>query len=552
MIPIFNLRGYTAPDPLDRTPRLMRFVLSWIVSGVVAIVFLWAVTDIGSSLGIGSGPFPTYHFQFPWLFWVGGGLFTFVMGSLLVALRKSSSALFYLIIVATCVPADLFLQAQRRDEGRQALWTYLPGSFLDTVPVPWKFLVAWSFDGIIQGAIVLWLTRILASALYPAGKAKAEPTAAQEEALFPVAWTNEKVDKPRRDAGYWLLRLLGLGYLFYMLFCLLGILGSSPYPEQARMLIEQTYENPALAINTFSKISLMVVLAFIGAYNKDVRWHATLCLLVGHLASTAASLGFYFYAPPGSKYLDFLLASAIVDGVMVLIFVGILVAYRDKARLFSAEKEFPDFFSLPGMLNNVLLYAIGVAMALMVPLVIYLRTQADGASGLGAVYGYPDPQVGNTITKFTTMSLLAFLMARREKLRNYLFGALLLGLAVTFAGSVIWSIAGPLTGTGIQTRAGGQARVDYYFAAAAAVNGLAIALLIGFRKMHYNIDYVINSLNPSSARNVIALHDSLYGGGPESNAAALRRIDAHVAGVRGRRRGLLNFPFWVQIGRAHV
>src|SRR5205085_12284835 len=54
-----------------------------------------------------------------------------------------------------------------------------------------------------------------------------------------------------------------------------------------------------------------------------------------------------------------------------------------------------------------------------------------------------------------------------------------------------------------------------------------------------------NALNPSSARNVLALDGAIYDGDSETSAVVLQRIDAHVAGIRGRKRGLLNFPFWI-------
>jgi hypothetical protein len=41
MIPIFNFRGYTAVDPLDRAPASMRLALTWSVSAAVALIFLY-------------------------------------------------------------------------------------------------------------------------------------------------------------------------------------------------------------------------------------------------------------------------------------------------------------------------------------------------------------------------------------------------------------------------------------------------------------------------------------------------------------------------------
>jgi hypothetical protein len=550
MIPPFNLPGYTAADPLDRALVLVRLALTMGVSGIVASLFLY----------VGSELYRTYTFQKPWIYWIGVAIYTFVVGGLLVPLRKSSSLLFYLMIVVVCVSMDIWLQTHFRDNGREAWWTYQPGNFLSPIPVPFKFLVAWSFDAIIQGPLVLWFTRLLANLIYPASKAKPEPTFAQQKALFPSAWTNEEIEKPKRDVAFWVLRLLGLGYLAYLLFCLVGILGASVWPEQAQQLINMTYVNPALAINTFSKISLMALLAFIGAYNRNVRWHATLGLFVGHLASTIASLGLYFYEnPPDPLYHKFLITSAGVDGAMILIFGLILIKYRKSAQQFAAEKEFPDFFSLPDMLNRILFYGLGAALALMISGLILLRVRpgiADSLSkisailgaicnDIGNVYGYPDPQLGNTITLLTTMSLLAFLMARRIKLRNYLLGVLLVSFAITFIGKGIWSIAGPILGIGIKTRGGGLIFVDWYFALAAALDAIAISLIIGLRKMYYDIDFLITSLNPSSARNVVALSEALYNTSAEDSTIVLQKIDQHIAGLRGRKRGLLNFPFWI-------
>ena len=44
------------------------------------------------------------------------------------------------------------------------------------ISVPLRFVVAWSIPGIIQGPLVLWLTRLLAAAIYPASKAPPQPT----------------------------------------------------------------------------------------------------------------------------------------------------------------------------------------------------------------------------------------------------------------------------------------------------------------------------------------------------------------------------------------
>lgn len=531
MVPLFNLRGYTAVDPLDRAPAAMRFVLAIAVSGVLAFAFLYTQSD-----RLHVTTFPNQR-----VMWIGIAIYAFVMAPLLVVLRKSSSLLFYLMVVGVCVPVDIFRQAHHPD----AWWVYQPGTFLSPIPIPLKFLVAWSFDGIIQGPLALWLTRLLSALLYPASKSKAVPTSEQEEALFPTEWTNEVVARPARDVGFWLLRLLGFGYLLYMVFCAIGALGASPWPAQAQQLIVMTYANPALGINTFSKISLMVLLAFVGAYNRNVRWYCVLGLITGHSASTIASLSFYFLAPT-TDYHSFLLTSAIVDGVMVLMFAWMLFRYRQEARQFAPEKQFVDYVSLPDELSRIFFYALSAAMALSLAGAVLLRVFGDGASGLDAVYGYPDPQLCNTITRFSTMSLLAFLLAKREKLRDYLTSVLIAGFTITLAGSSVFLLLGTLTDrTRIYTRDGGITHVDWYFVFQIAADALIVGLLIGLRKMFYNVEYVINALNPSSAQNVAALHQAIYGGGAVEDSAVLGKIDRHVAGISGSKRGLLNFPFWI-------
>ncbi len=531
MVPIFNLRGYTAADPLDRAPSAMRFVLAIAVSGVLAFAFLYA-----QSAGLRVTTFPN-----PSVMWIGIAIYAFVMAPLLVILRKSSSLLFYLMIVSVCVPADIFRQVHFPD----SWWIYQPGSFLSPIPIPLKFLVAWSFDGMIQGPLALWLTRLLASAMYSSSKSAPVPTTAQEEALFPIEWTNEDVADPSRDIGYWLLRLLGFGYLLYMVFCALGALGAPVWPAQAQQLIVMTYANPALGINTFSKISLMVLLAFVGAYNRNVRWHCVLGLIAGHSASTAASLSFYFFAPT-TDYHSFLLTSAIVDGVMVLIFAYLLVRYRKEAAQFAPRKEYVDFISLPDELSRIFFYALSAVMVLSLIGAVLLRVIGSGASGLSAIYGYPDPQLCNTITRFSTLSVLAFLLAKREKLRDHLTSMLIAGFVVTLIGGCVFLLLGTLTDhTRIVVRGGGVTHVDWYFAFQIAADALIVGLLIGLRKMSYEVDYVVNALNPSSAQNVVALHQALYGGGVVEDSAVLGKIDRHVAGISGSKRGLLNFPFWI-------
>ena len=168
-----------------------------------------------------------------------------------------------------------------------------------------------------------------------------------------------------------------------------------------------------------------MVLATLGADNVQLRWHCSLILLVGHLVSTAASLFFYYCTPrvPGN---DFLLTSAIVDGVISALLVWVMILLSRRVPGVSARpKEFSEFYSLPQRLTTIFYYAFGTIVGLIVPGVLFLRFYFDGSSGWGAVYGYPDPQVCNTLTKYSSLSFLSFVVARREALRENLYKAIL-------------------------------------------------------------------------------------------------------------------------------
>src|SRR5207249_3951005 len=262
------------------------------------------------------------------------------------------------------------------------------------------------------------------------------------------------------------------------------------------------YANPALTINTFIKLTIIFVLATLGAHNVKLRWHCSLILLVGHLVSTAASLFFYFCTPrvPGNS---FLLTSAIVDGVISALLVWVMIRYRRNSHEFARPKEFSEFYSLPQRATTIFYFAFGTIVGLIVPGVLFLRLHFDGSSGWGAVYGYPDPQVCNTLTKYSTLSFLSFVVARREALRENLYKAILWPYTISVVASALWLlIGGMFFNVALQTRAGGLAHVDWYYMVNVAIDGCVVLLFLGLRKMVYDVDYSISAMSPSSVQNV--------------------------------------------------
>ena len=162
------------------------------------------------------------------------------------------------------------------------------------------------------------------------------------------------------------------------------------------------------------------------------------------------------------------------------------------------------------------------------------------------MYGYPDPQVCNTLTKYSTLSFLSFVVARREALREKLYKAILWPYTISVVASALWLLIGGMFFTvALKTWTGGLAHVDWYYMVNVAIDGCVVLLFLGLRKMVYDVDYSISAMSPSSVQNVAALDDAFYGGDPEDHSATAQIVDKHVGGIRGRKRGLLNVPYWV-------
>ena len=542
MITLFNVRGYTGDDPLDRVPAWFRYGFSAVTTFGVCAAYLTVVFDV---LDIA-----TLHPD--WLRWVEYTIAALFFSPVVVALRKASSFVPMALLLASAIPIDIALEAQVRMKGGTAPWVYNSTGLLGPLHPLLQIVVAWVGDAVMMAPVCLFVSRLLVAPLakaFFANFARPAPTAAQQAEAFPKN-LEEDVAKPRRDMSFYVLRIVGLLYLGYLLFAAVGLLGTAPWPTEARDVLLQTYANPALTVNTIIKISIMVNLAFIGAYNPSLRFHTSLVLLVGHLISTVASLGFYLFVE-GASHKQFLLTSAAFDGLMGVFFIWNMVRHRDLAGRFAKLREFPEYFSLPQRLTILFYRFFAVACAAIVVGVVAFRFLADGSAGWGAIYGFPDPQVCNTLTKYGTLGFLAWLIADREELREDLLAVILYGYAISVVTSLACLLGGGwLWDASVQTRTGGVTSVDWYFALNIGMDGLVVGTVMFLRKMFYDVDYGIATLGPSTAHNVMSLHEALYRGDAEhpvdaeDHAAAARSVDRHVAGVRGRKRGLLNAPFW--------
>lgn len=371
-----------------------------------------------------------------------------------------------------------------------------------------------------------------------------KPTAEQYNALFRKEWTDERIDKPAHDWSFYFLRILGLAYITYFLIAIVGAFGQNIFPGKLGTLIQMMYANVPLAINSYGKLSIMALLAMIGAYNRELRFHTSILLLVGHLTSTVATFSLYLVDAPTTPYRAFLSTSAIVDLLLSVGLTIIIFQFKGEATRYKIQKEFPEFYSLANRLTVMTFQAIGILFLAAIPMMLLFRFLANGENGFGAVYGFPDPVLCNSLAKNLTLGFLCLMVARREELRNMLYPVLLTACTVSMLSSIAWLLFGSLSHPiVILTRNGTAATADWYFMLNVAVDSLLLSTLLGVRRMFYNVEYSITCLNPASARNVVSLHEALHDTSVEDHGAILQRIDRHAANVRGRKRGLLNFPF---------
>jgi hypothetical protein len=302
------------------------------------------------------------------------------------------------------VPFDFFIQAQYRDVGKIALWTYPAEGLLGGLPPIVQFFAVFGGDALMVAIPMLWISRVIANiwkSLTAEAKAKI-PTESQREALF-ARWSEKVGAFAKRDASFYILRGVGLAYFVYLGIALIGAMGSTPYPEPLRNIVKMTYENAAISINTYMKIVLMAMLAMIGAYNKELRFHTSAVLLVGHAVSIIASFAFYLADPVGTPYRDFLLTSAIFDTLLAIGFIYVMIVNRTEKKRYEVQKDFPEFYSIGNRLTVNFFYGFGIFSAAICGVVIAIRLFADPSQGWGALYGFPDPQICNTLTKFSAL-----------------------------------------------------------------------------------------------------------------------------------------------------
>lgn len=554
MISIVNFRGYRGEDPLDHISTKNMFVVQMLVTAVATIIKMHYTAEVWRIVDI----------PWTWVKVLEVVSYAGIIAPTVVMLRKSSSIIHYLVYLIPLYLLDLYLEANFRSRGIETLWQYPDHSLtagLKNFP-PLLFFVTLSFDAILIGPICLWLSRLIAT-LLPKVETNDSSHAERLAEKMPAAWREESPVKPVRDAGYWILRILGLAYGLYLALLAIGSLGVSSWvagsnPSLVEKILDgvahlfaMTYANPIYGVSTFSKIGLMLILAFIGAYNVGLRWHATRILCLGHAISVAGALLFYFESAHAEFIQSFLLTSAILDGAMVAAFIWIMVKSKS-ARLESAdETEIPELFSVPAILFRRVLYGVAAVSGLYILGILAVRIGGI-SSDMRLYFGSPDPTLVNTITMHGAIMLMALGVAQREKLREYFVPVIAFGYGLTIIASVVWLAGSPVRVNVDANLVNANCDKPYWFlsmtgelvANLTVVGGLFVALL-AVRKLFYSVDHNITAFNPSSARSVMAIYGAVCETNADIRGEVLQAVDKYASAIRGRKRGILNFPFWL-------
>lgn len=529
------------PDGLDELSPKMRMLLSITVSGMLGYLLEYVGIEV----------FHAFKNANPNTIYIATALWAFALGPVLVLLRKAA------LWVPMAIVGALFAFAVLFNHYHFIIWEYANGAFVDTgklwAPRIWEFrdgqlfglrppfliaLVAGALETVIVPAS-LWTQKLLTLKLRKTAGTPLEDIARLfEKSLAPLAEM-----KPKRDFGFYFFRFIFLAYGVYFLYQILALLVNARDLPAVNMF----FINPPETVNTFMKIVLMLSLATVGAFNVGVRREASILLALGHALSVGASLWLYLAYPPNPLFPGdhpFLLASVAGDGVLILVLL--YFAYESRPPKDNFEKlEDVELRSPASTLMRTFFLVFGIVFTIFTAAIVYFRAFGSPEAGLGAVFGGPDPLVSNSLTKYGTFAILGYFLCARPGLRKFFVPTFISAFSVSLLATFVYGLKGT---TVVMSRLGTTVELPWFMVQHLIVDGGCLMLLLALRRLQYQVDFQITSLRPASAECVMALHRSFHATAqkPETSAReVLRRIDEQIVDLRGRRRGLLGFPFWL-------
>src|SRR5450432_1936983 len=210
MIAFFNFRGYTQPDPLDKSAGAGKFLLLIAINLILSVALLYAITTTGIAHFNG---FTVFGHSFSPLVSMGLETFTncLIFSPLIILSRQCSSLIPFLIVFLPYFLLDLFIDAHYRCAGCDdslALWTYGDPSIISSIqPSVLKFTVTMTVDAIVFGILALFLARAAAALVYRKKPYTPGPTKEQYAGFFRKEWSDEEILRPKRDFAFYILRI---------------------------------------------------------------------------------------------------------------------------------------------------------------------------------------------------------------------------------------------------------------------------------------------------------------------------------------------------------
>ncbi|MCZ6701985.1 MAG: hypothetical protein O6940_02970, partial [Ignavibacteria bacterium] len=187
----FNLKGYTALDPLDKASTGIRYTFLIAVNFLLSVILIYLITKYNIVLFNG---FTMFGFFFPPIVTMTIEVIinTFIYSAIIILLRKSSSVIIYLVVFLPYYLLDLYLESYVRDVSQNALWIYGDPSAVSWIKIPaLKFFVTISVDAIIFGILALFLARLLAMVIYKKKNYPNVPNEKEYRKLFSKEWSQE-------------------------------------------------------------------------------------------------------------------------------------------------------------------------------------------------------------------------------------------------------------------------------------------------------------------------------------------------------------------------
>lgn len=412
--------------------------------------------------------------------------------------------------------------------------------------------------------------------------------------LFRPEWTgedrmDEAAPKPKRGRLFIALMAIVVIYGGYLTFLVLGLFSWPLWPAPLGSMLEATFINPLMTVNTYGKMLLMICFALIAAYNRRLRHHACWMLAFGHVVSIVMLVLFGFVVPllphelPAlAPWLQSVLHWALPDLAKVLRAAPATLPYAEMfpiaiaidavfavIALYGAfrpgkpeqgeeevdfDEKIPDVASPPAKWAKASLYVVALVSLWVVVILLWIRFGgAPSTVRNPEVYRGLDIQLCNALTKYSVLAVLAWRIAKRPRLRERFQAVAVLVYGVTAFTSTAFALVvslSPVFGgltvrlPSLDPKATGIA-VDGEFARMAMVSFGVLGMLLVVESLYYRTEQMVASIAPNTARGVAALHSALFGANAIATMQAVQRFEAYIAGVRGHLRVLLTAPYFV-------